>query len=117
MQSRQMMFVAAGLLLVLLAIPLVRRRVRPNQWYGLRLRATFADEHIWYDANAASGREMVVFGTVFTLVALLLPYAPGMTDSTYSLVCAGLLLIGSLVLTVRGIGLANRLLRQRRKGV
>jgi hypothetical protein len=60
----QVMFVGAGLLLMLLAVPLARRRVRPNRWYGLRLRATFADERIWYDANAASGREMAVFGAV-----------------------------------------------------
>jgi hypothetical protein len=93
--------------LLLLAIPLVLRRVRPNRWYGLRLRGTLADERIWYG---------VIFGGGFTLVALLLPLLPGVTDPAYSLVCAGLLLVGSLVLTARAFRLANRLQRERREG-
>lgn len=112
----QVVFVGTGLLLLLLAIPLVLRRVRPNRWYGLRLRAALADERVWYDANAASGREMVIFGGGFTLVALLLPLLPGVTDPAYSLGCAGLLLVGSLVLTARAFRLANRLQRERREG-
>jgi uncharacterized membrane protein len=112
MQRHQVMFLTVGLLLVLLAVPLARRRVRPNRWYGLRLRSTFADEQVWYDANAASGRDMVIFGVAFILVALLVPVLPGVTDTTYT----GLLGAGSIVLTVRGIRVANRLVRGRREG-
>ena len=47
-------FALTGLLLAGLAVPLMRRRVPPNGLYGLRVAATFADEEVWYEANARS---------------------------------------------------------------
>jgi uncharacterized membrane protein len=92
------------------------RRVRPNRWYGLRVPATFADEQVWYDANAVAGRDMMVLGAVMVVVALALTRVPGLSLSAYAGVCAGILGVGSLVLAVRGWRLANRLLRERRRG-
>jgi hypothetical protein len=111
----QVLFVGTGLLIVLLSIPLAQRRVPPNRWYGLRLWATSADEQVWYEANAASGRDSVIFGAVFTLLALLLPLVPGMTEAAYSIVGVGFLLVGSVIVSVRGVRLANRLIRERRE--
>ena len=99
---------------VVLALPLAGRRVPPNRWYGLRVPATFADPTVWYDANAATGKDMVGFGAVATLIALVLPQVARLRTETYALVCAGVFALGSLVLAVRGWRLANRLLRQRR---
>ena len=64
------LFVAVGLLFIGLAIPLIRRRVKPNQMYGLRVPATFANEWVWYEANAASGRDLL-YGGLCQLAAAL----------------------------------------------
>ena len=50
-------FVATGLLLAGLSIPLIRRRVKPNRFYGFRTPQTLSDERIWYDANAYAGHQ------------------------------------------------------------
>lgn len=111
MPRHEMMFVGIGLLSLILGVPLAQRRVRPNRWYGLRLPATFADETVWYDANAATGRDMMALGAAFTSFALLLALLPGVTDVTYAITC-GLTFVGATaVFTVRWIRLANRLLR------
>jgi hypothetical protein len=110
----ELLFPALGLLLVALGWPMAARRVRPNRWYGLRLPATFADEHVWYEANAVTGRDMVALGALVALVGVVLPRLGGLPDAAYAGICAGLLGVGSLVLTVRGWRLANRLLRARR---
>ena len=55
-----------------LAIPLIRRRVKPNSLYGLRTSDTFADEWVWYEANAASGRDLLKLALV-QLAGLFLP--------------------------------------------
>ena len=102
--------------LVVLGWPMATRRVRPNRWYGLRVPATFADEQVWYDANAVAGRDMMVLGALVGLVGLALPRLTDLSASTYALVCAGLLGIGSLIMAGRGWILANRLLRDRRGG-
>jgi hypothetical protein len=107
------MFPLVGLLLLVLGWPLATRRVRPNRWYGLRLPATFADERVWYDANAVTGRDMMRLGGVVLGLAIGLPYVVRWPDSAYAGVCGVVLGLGSLALGVRGWRAANRLLRER----
>jgi hypothetical protein len=111
-----LVFPALGLLLAALGWPMATRRVRPNRWYGLRVPATFADQQVWYDANAVAGRDMIVLGAVIGVVGLALPHVANVSPSEYRGICAGLLGVGSVFLAVRGWLLANRLLRQRRPG-
>jgi uncharacterized membrane protein len=113
---RALLFPFIGLLLIALGWPLAARRVRPNRWYGLRVPATFADETVWYDANAVAGRDMMALGTLVVAIALALPHVGGFRRETYAGVYAGILGIGSLILAVRGWRIANRLLRKRRGG-
>jgi hypothetical protein len=108
------MFPALGALLAALGWPMAARRVCPNRWYGLRVPATFADEQVWYDANAVAGRDMMALGAALMIVGLGLPRIISLPSGTYSGICAGLLGVGSLILTARGWRLANRLLRERR---
>jgi uncharacterized membrane protein len=112
--SPELLFPLLGLLLIGLGWPLAARRVRPNRWYGLRVSATFADETVWYEANAVTGRDMVGLGAVVLVIALVLPHVTRLRSDALAGLCAGILGLGSLVLTVRGWRLANRLLRQRR---
>ena len=51
---------ACDALFVLLSIPLVLRKVRPNVVYGYRTRAILADESLWYEANAYFGSRFIV---------------------------------------------------------
>lgn len=110
------MFAALGVLLIALGWPMASRRVRPNRWYGLRVPATLADERVWYEANALSGRDMMALGSLVLVLALVLPRVAELPSALQALVCAGVLGIGAMVLTVRGWRFANRLLRERREG-
>jgi uncharacterized membrane protein len=112
----EVVFPLLGILFFVLAWPLANRRVRPNRWYGLRVPATFADETVWYEANAVAGRDMMVFGAVATVISLVLPHITHLRAETYAVICAGLFGFGSLLLAIRGWRLANRLLRQQRGG-
>jgi uncharacterized membrane protein len=111
--SLHLLFPAVGLLLALLGWPLAARRIGPNPWYGLRVPATFADRQVWYDANALAGRDLMAVGVLVLLVSLLLPRVRGLPDAAYGGVCAAVLGVGALVMTVRGWRAANRLLRER----
>lgn len=105
-------FAGVGLLLILLSIPLLRRRVPPNSWYGLRVAATFADERVWYEANAHGARDlMLVGGLQIVLAVLLLPLR--LPEDVYVLLNAGALVIGVVTAAIVGTRRANRLLRER----
>jgi hypothetical protein len=59
----------SGPLLFVLAIPLWMRVVPRNVLYGVRTRATMADPALWYDVNAACGRDLAVAGALVTVGA------------------------------------------------
>ena len=112
----QVLFAAVGAVSVVVGLPLARRIVRPNRWYGLRVPATFADEHVWYEANAVAGRDLMALGALLLVVALGVPRVVALPPAAYALTCTVVLVIGAAISTVRGWRLANRLLRERGTG-
>jgi len=65
----QIAFAGIGPFSVVVGGPIASRPVRPNRWYGLRIRGTPADEPVWYEANAATGRDLILPGSVLLLAA------------------------------------------------
>jgi len=110
-----LLFAILGLVTILLSVPLVLRRVPPNPVYGLRVPATFKDEQVWYDANAASGRDLLVFGLVMALLAVVLPVT-GIRDVALAFTWAVVTGAGAMVVAVIGWTRANRMLRERQEG-
>ncbi|HYI09183.1 MAG TPA: SdpI family protein [Thermoanaerobaculia bacterium] len=109
-----LLLAAGDLVLIALAVPLLRRRVKPNDLYGLRVEATFADEWVWYEANAQTARDMLVVGLAHLGVTALLPLVPGVSDTAYAVVNIALLLMGVVGMAVIGWRRAERLLARRR---
>ena len=66
-----------GFVFIGVAIPLLRRKVGPNPLYGLRVKETFENEDVWYEANARSARDLVWIGIgtiVFSTALFFLPW-------------------------------------------
>jgi uncharacterized membrane protein len=60
MNAFLLMPVLITVLLVGLAIPMMMRKVPPNQFYGFRTRKTLSDPRIWFDANRRAGVNLVI---------------------------------------------------------
>jgi hypothetical protein len=65
-------FLGCGLITIAMARPLILRRVPPNKIYGVKLKATYADEWVWYEANEAGGSDFLKWGIV-QIAAVLVP--------------------------------------------
>ena len=89
-----------------IGLPLADRRIAPNRWYGVRVRETFADEHIWYETNAQAGRDLVLLGLLFVVVALALAHV--LPPAEYVMWCGPVFVLGALLTTVRSLRLARR---------
>ena len=44
-----------------------------NRFFGLRIPATRRNESVWYDANALSGRYLLLLGLLMVTLEFLLP--------------------------------------------
>jgi uncharacterized membrane protein len=100
-----LIFVATGLAIAAIALPLWAGRVPPNRWYGFRTRKTLKNSQVWYWANAYGGRLMVGSGIITALGALCLRGLPWLTRdaSSYEMACALVLIGTSVWVTVRSL--------------
>lgn len=102
-------FFACGALITGLSIPLIQRRVPPNGYYGLRVRATRASERVWYEANRRSGWDLLFVGSA-TMVNATIGLIFQWTAELQAWIAVGVLTIGVLLACMRGVRLANSLL-------
>lgn len=91
------LYVGLGLLLALIAIPLILEQVRPNWAYGFRLRRTLENPQVWYAVNKYGGKRLLAAGLGMSLSAVLIYLVPGLDLQTYALTC---LVVFSILLTV-----------------
>jgi uncharacterized membrane protein len=84
------MNVIIGIVLMVIALPMIANKIPPNPFYGFRVRKTLENPEIWYKVNEYSGWRFFIAGAVITLASMALSLLPGMEMSTYSLVSGGL---------------------------
>ena len=78
------MYVVFGLLLIVLAIPMLRGKVPPNPWYGFRVPSTLSDPTRWYKATGDAGRRLPLTGLITAASAGALYFVPGLSVETYA---------------------------------
>ncbi len=84
MTTLLVMYVFCGLLLIVLAIPMLRGKVPPNPWYGFRVPSTLSDPTRWYKANRYAGRWLLLTGIITVAAAVALYFVPGLSVDTYA---------------------------------
>src|SRR5262245_12303295 len=60
-----------GLLTVLIAMPLVLRKVPPNRVVGIRVPKALVSEHNWYEINAYGGKLLLAYGALLFVFGYL----------------------------------------------
>ena len=84
MQTLLIMYLVIGALVVLIAIPLIRRMVPPNGFYGFRVPQTLNDPATWYAVNAHLGRRLIWDGVLMIAAAVVCYRIPGMGKDSYA---------------------------------
>lgn len=62
--------IALGVLLIVLAVPLILRKVPMNGVYGVRFCASFKSDWLWYEINEYGGKVMVYAAIPFLAYGL-----------------------------------------------
>jgi hypothetical protein len=98
-----LMYIGAGVLLLLLSIPLIRRKIPPNGLYGFRVPKTMNNPELWYLVNAYSARRMLWTAIAFVAAAVILYFIPGIGVDTYAMICLGVFTVGLTVTIVQSV--------------
>ena len=104
MVAIRIMYVASGLLLSMLSVPLILGRVPPNPLYGFRVASTLDDPKLWYAVNRYSGQRLLVVGVLAVAGAICFSWIPGIGVDAYALACLAVVggsLFGGLVQSFR----------------
>lgn len=104
MTTLLVLYLIFGALLVILSIPLLRGKIKPNGLYGFRVRATLENPEIWYAVNRHSAKRILASGVAIFLAAIVLYSIPNITLDQYAL---GVLLVFVIVF---GTGLIQSVL-------
>jgi len=100
-------FGATSLLLIGLALPLMRRRVRPNRFYGFRTPTTLKDERLWYEVNAKTGLDFMAVGA--GLACVTSAHVLGvLTPQVFAVLASAWITGGALWSTVHGFLIIGR---------
>jgi len=108
MMTLATLFTFVGLLILALSIPLMRRKVPMNAFYGVRIPGSFDSEERWYDINEYGGRQLArwsLFVVAFGIVGFFLPAS---ALSVYPWVVLPLVLASVLVPVIRVVVWARR---------
>jgi hypothetical protein len=101
-------FFITGLIFSILSIPLIKRKVKMNNWYGIRLPQTMENENVWYDVNEKVGRYIFFFGLLICTLSLLFYFYP-VIDEVYTIfILLAVLIGGSILLIALSIKYANK---------
>lgn len=98
-------YVFVGALMAAISVPLIRRKVKPNPWYGFRVKATLEDSDVWYAVNEFAGKCLLVAGLAISVAALVLFFV-GLPFVAYCVAC----LIVTIIAVVTGMVFSRRFL-------
>jgi len=92
------LFIAAGVIFMGLAMPLILGKVPPNQWYGFRTPKTLSEARIWYPVNRIMGFDLLAVGTATIISAVSILVTGRSISITQAVITNMAVLFTSLIL-------------------
>ncbi len=108
-----LVFVGLGILSILIALPLIDEKVKPNPFYGFRVRATLENPKVWYAVNRYFGQRLLFVGVVQIVIAIALFVIPNISIEGYVF---GVLVIFVIAFTIGMMQSFNYLKSIQQKG-
>lgn len=90
----------AGIIVIAASLPLIRRKIKMNSSYGIKIPAAYESEQRWFDINAYGGRLFLYWGVMIVVVGLAGLIIPLHQWIVYSWSSAVIILGGLLVVVI-----------------
>lgn len=104
--------IVTGIVCILVAIPLLKRKIKMNGWYGIRIPKSFASDENWYRINEYGAKQLIVWAIplmAFGLFCVLLPSTAGKMPMHQLFVGPGPTFLYIVIVVIRAIRYADKL--------
>lgn len=64
-------YISIGIVLILISIPLVKKKVPMNRFYGFRISKSFVSDENWYQINHYGGKQFIQWSIPLILIGIL----------------------------------------------
>jgi len=78
-------------------LPLIKRRVPMNRFYGIRVREAFKSKERWLDINAYGGRQFAMWSLPIVIIGILGLLLPTRLVFIYIPIAIGVILLSALI--------------------
>lgn len=85
MQALFLMYLISGILLALLSLPLLAGRIKPNAFYGFRVKTTLENIETWYAVNKFFAQRQLGVALVEIIATLGFYFWPNISVDGYAL--------------------------------
>jgi len=96
-----LVFVGLGILSIIISLPLIDEKVKPNPLYGFRVRATLENPKVWYAANKYFAQRLLLAGVVEIVAAIALFIMPNISVDMYVLGVLGVFAIAFTIAMIQ----------------
>ena len=87
------LYVSSSIFLVLISLPLIARKIKPNPLYGFRIQQTLDNPEVWYETNQYFAKRLFVVGILEVVAALGFYFIPNISLDVYALACLGIFVV------------------------
>ncbi len=93
MQTLLLFYVSLSLVQALIALPLMRDKIKPNPFYGFRVQQTLENPEVWYAVNRHFGNRLFVLALFQIAASVGLYFWPGISLDVYALSVLGVFVV------------------------
>ena len=111
MQISLITFFITGFIFSALAVPLIRKKVKVNSWYGIRLPRTIENEDVWYEVNSIMGKYMFAFGLLISGLSLYFLVYPTKPEYIMVYVLLIVLITGTILFVILSFNTSAKISR------
>ena len=98
-----LIFLMAGFIEIILGIPLLLEKIKPNWFYGFRTPKSLSNKEIWYKANKYVATDIIIAGCITVIGSLcLLLTGDDLSIETNAYIGSFLIVTPLIIVLVRG---------------
>ena len=105
-----LVFIFIGAVFIVLGIPLLLEKVKPNWFYGFRTPTIVKNKDLWYKVNKQVGREFIIAGIILMIGSIyMIIFQPVLTLIQLIIILLMILQLSLVFIIIRGFLLLKRL--------